>query len=283
MASMLEQMMEEPEELPEDVQEPEAPEVEAASDEVQIVSEAEKEAEKPEKKPAAVPSWRLREETQKRRALEEQIQKMEARFQALQQRLETPQEAPKPPPAYEEDPGAHLMHRLNDHEQTLKAVREREAAQQQQMQEMQVIQTWAQRFTQEEQSFAQERAPDYYDAVSYLRETRMKEYETLGWDPASAKQMIDREAIQIGMDAERRGVSAAERFYQLAKLRGFQGKQPQQDLRRTAENMQRARSLGPSGKPSSRKLTLAEIAQLDDDEFDKLTAGKKWKKLWEQA
>lgn len=278
MAGVLEKMMEPDPEIEVEIEEAPRPEAEA----IEVVEpDPEAKSEPKQKGSAAVPSWRLREETAKRRALEDQIQKMESRFDALQKQIAEPSIPAVPTPRYEEDPGAHLMHRLDSHEQTLKQYQERDVVAARQAEETRGITEWAGRFTQEERAFTEEAAPDYYEAVAHLRESRMKEYQALGWDPASAKTMIDREAIQIGIDADRRGVSAPERFYELAKLRGWAQRQPAPGLQRTAENMKRSTSLGPSGKPTSRKMTLAEIAQLDDEEFDRLTAGKKWRKLWE--
>jgi len=285
MPKSVREIVEEPIEEPVEDTSEETSEVssEAAEAEESGASSAKPEPAPPSPKPKGirVPLAELQAERAKRAVLEAKMQAMESRFESLVSRSEAQQPAAPPIPAYEEDPGGHLRARLEQQERATATWQQQQQQLAQAQQQGRVVQEWAGRFNAEEQAYAAE-TPDYWEAVQYLKDTRMKEYTTLGWDPMSAQAAIQQEAISIGMDAERRGVSAAERFYELAKLRGFAQAAPSPTPQPVAEQRakrQQAQSLGPSGKTAKRP-TLSELAEMDDEDFDKLTEGNNWRKLW---
>lgn len=273
----------EPEQAPEQPPEP----VGAAQAEEPTQDQGEGEEELPQPPEKMVNYGALTEERAKRRELEAQIQKMEERFSQFQERITNPP-APEPEiPAYDEDPGEHLRQRLERTEQAASTLLEQRQAQEASLQEQQALREWAGRFQQNENEFAQSHA-DYYDAANYLRDSRIAEYKAVGWDEAGAQAQILKETVELGLDAERRGISAAERFYELAKVRGYQpgngtapteGSTRQPNLEQIERNMGKAKSLGPSGS-SPRPTTLADLADMDDDSFDKATDGDAWAKMW---
>lgn len=255
----------EPQEEPEEQDEPTAQ-----------ASTPEKPAEPKEEKTVSLSA--LHEERQRRKELQAQIAKMEERFEAFRQSLEKPKEAPAP--SYEEDPGAHLLHEVGTVKKTAEELRAWREQQEQASIQDQTIRQWAQRFNATEQAFSQDH-PDYNDAASYLRNSRLREYKVLGWSEPQAQQALINETIQIGMYAESQGKNPAEVFYTLARDRGYQPKSPEQSastLEKLKKNVERTSTLGPGGK-SNAAPSLADIAAMDDDEFDKAT--ENWAKLWQ--
>ncbi len=220
----------------------------------------------------------LHEERMRRKTLEQQLQKMEERFEQFRSKVETPPEPPAP--AYEEDPGAHLLHEVGKVKQTAEELAKWKQAQQEAYQSQEAAKAYAQHFRQSEQQYASQ-VPDYDDAATFLRQSRIEEYKVLGWSEADAQQAVLKEAFDIAVATEQRGGNPPEVFYTLAKQRGYQRKPKESEssnLERIKENVEKTQSLGSTGSANKRP-TLAQLAELDDEEFDKVTAGDNWAKL----
>lgn len=142
---------------------------------------------------------------------------------------------------------------------------------------------------------------DYNEAIDFLHAGRMAEMKALGYDDQSARYVIGQEAIGISSAAFQQGANPAERFYALAKARGYAAKaadadpKPDADTARNtaalekaadklatiAKGQQASKSLSSAGGASNDALTLEAISAMDMDEFEKIS-DKKWKQLWTQ-
>lgn len=141
---------------------------------------------------------------------------------------------------------------------------------------------------------------DFDEALNYLRTGRFAELKAIGYDDAGAAQVLQQEAIGISSLAMQQGANPAERFYALAKARGYASKAPEttngaaavdptitaaaamtaaaQGLEKLAKAQGAAKSLGQGGGAGSDTLTLEALASMDDDEFDKVKESQ-WKKM----
>jgi|TARA_R110000744_G_scaffold14205_5_gene40568 hypothetical protein len=219
----------------------------------------------------------LSEERGKRKELESKLAQMEGRFQEFMERA-----APKEPeatiPEFDEDPAEHLRMSQEVTQRTVQSLAEQQAQEVEQRYQRQQIDAFAGRLKESEADFAKAN-PSYEDAASFLRDSRKAEYKMLGWQEHEVESKLIEETIMLGIDAERRGISPAQRFYDIAKGRGFQPKagSPVSNLQQVKDN-QGTTSLGSNGV-SPRRATLADLADMNDDEFDKATDGDNWKRL----
>ena len=219
----------------------------------------------------------LAEERGKRKELESKIAQMEGRFQDFVERA-----APKEPdaeiPGFDEDPAEYLRMNQEATQRTVQSISQQQAQEVEQRYQRQQIDAFAGRLGESEADFAKTN-PSYFDAANFLRESRMAEYKMLGWKEHEVQSKITEETVMLGLDAEQRGISPAQRFYDIAKGRGFQAKSgsPVGNLQQVKDN-QGTTSLGSNGV-SPRRATLAVLADMNDDEFDKATDGDNWKRL----
>ena len=219
----------------------------------------------------------LSEERGKRKELESKLAQMEGRFQEFMERA-----APKEPeatiPEFDEDPAEHLRMTQEMTQRTVQSLAEQQAQEVEQRYQRQQIDAFAGRLRESEADFAKTN-PSYEEAVNFLRESRKAEYKMLGWQEHEVESKLIEETIMLGIDAEQRGISPAQRFYDIAKGRGFQSKagSPVSNLQQVKDN-QGTTSLGSNGV-SPRRATLADLADMNDDEFDKATDGDNWKRL----
>lgn len=121
---------------------------------------------------------------------------------------------------------------------------------------------------------------DFGDAFTHLIEGRHKELEMLGvTDKAKREAQISSEARELVRQAQEANQSPAERFYAIAKLRGYAPKAQEQAtdptkgpaaeaIARTAAAQNASLSLkGSGGGGPGGKLSLAALADMSDAEF----------------
>jgi len=258
----------------EDLRDPE-PEVEASADEVDEADEVEA---APEKDDEPRSQKRIRQEIERRKALEDrnrqleqQQQVLEQRFHQLMERMQAPKPAEPEIPEFEEDPAAHLLaqqRKLAEQVQQTQQLTQQQVAAQQHAQQLAAVQ---QRFDAVEQQFAQQH-PDYYQRVEQLKQQRMQMWQQLGHQPAEAMQRVQQEAWQLVMDGLRAGSNPAEVIYGMTAPVAAAAEPPRQA---------RVSSLGSrsKGSNSSRLPTASELAAMSEEEFAKATAGDNWRKI----
>jgi hypothetical protein len=210
---------------------------------------------------------------------------MEDRFNEFRQRMEQQiQQPPKaadaenPYPELDDDPVTNLDQRLKQQEQAVKQQTEAQAQQAQ-------LEQFSRGFQLQEQQFASE-APDYYDAVGFLRNQRQGELKLMGYNDQQAAQLVDAEALNYAITMTQNGVNPVQAFYETARQRGYKGQAPaapaetQVNLQELQANIASAESMGPSGAAPVDGPSLAQLAEMSDDEFESATSGDNWKKLW---
>lgn len=273
----------------------ETPEPETPEPEAEEAAEPEAKAEEPEPKDepeegeeprrSRGASERIRQEVERRKELETKMERMEERFQQLLERSQQPQQQPQPEtpiPSLDDDPAGNFDARLKRAEETQAQYQERLKQEEQHRQYYQQVQQIDTKY-QEDVSRFKEEHPDYMDAMTFLQQSRMEEWQALGLSPLQAEQQLREEALQRTAFLQSNGRSAAEHFYDLARRRGYKHT-PQRneatEIERLAENTKRASSVGSRGA-TPKKLTLADLADLDDESFMKATEGKNWQRLHE--
>ena len=252
----------------------ETPEVEA-TEEAQETSEEVKEEVKEDEKEKHWAINAMHEERERRKEVQAQMNKMEDRFQKLQESM-MPKEPEEPKPDFEDNPAEYLKTELDE-------IKGFKAQAEQQAQITQAQQQFYGDFSKVEQEFS-EKTPDYFDAVKHLYDSRMSEYKTMGYDDNQSYQLAQRDAWNIAQDAINRGKNGAEVFYNLAKTRGYEkGKQTTEkseiETLKEVKEVAKNTGLGASGDTPKGQVSLSDLASMNDDEFDKLTSGDNWRNM----
>jgi len=262
----------------------------AQSDESQSQGESREEGEQRTK---MVPHQALHEERRRRQELQAEIQELKARMQQYEklreelQELRTAAQRQQDQAAeedeaklFEEDPIEALRRRTERMQKMLEETK----GQAEQIQTMTKEQAEQQRFLQEVHTRVQAQAaefqrehPDYTEALNYLVEMRTRELQAIGiTDPAEINEVLQQEALALSMNAIQRGQNAAEAVYNLAQVRGWSPKQQQSvddKLDKLERGQKAARTLSGGSSGKTEDLTLADIENMSDEEFDK---------FWEQ-
>lgn len=271
-----------PEETPAEKPAPEPPV------EVPIEKPTEAPTETPEDKPEAmVPSYRLREETTKREALEDKVSKMNTTFETFKERFKDPPPAPSTP--YDEDPTEHIrqqaeIDRQASTEQVAKLqddIKNFTEEQKQQYAEIQFTQARDSHVTAFKQS-----TPDYDAASDFISEMKSREYKAVG--------IIEKGEIEKGLQGEwnnfaykvmAAGGDPAKAMYELAIANGYKanGSPQKTQAEKTIETIEKGQAVskslagagGGSGDPS-----LEQIANMDEKDLMKVFDDPEgWEKL----
>lgn len=111
---------------------------------------------------------------------------------------------------------------------------------------------------------------DYDDALSFVMDARRKELEILGVSENQIQAELGNHAEELARTALQSNRNPAQLVYDLAKLRGFEAKKVGEKLQAVQKGQESASSLsGASGKEDS-GLSLGDIANMSDDDFDRL-------------
>jgi len=259
-------------------------EVEAPEPEVEATGEAER------KEPQNVP---LAVHMRQREKFERELQEMRRQQAIGQQRLEQlmmmrqqQPPAPEPEPDFETEPADALYHGQRKLQQQIEAMNRQLQQRQQQEQAVTQAQMFHRHVQQDEAQFTEE-APDYEEAVQYMKGIKAREYEAIGLSPQQAQAKVMADAAALARFALSQGSSPARAAYNLAKALGYQqrpagaptgngsGGDPIA-MRKAAQTASRG---GGGSGGSSRTPTFAELANMSDEEFSKLTSGGNWAKL----
>lgn len=227
------------EELPDDDKRVEPPE-EPEKKEVEAKEPEKKEEVKPEVKPAPKEKDRVPLATflEEKNRLQRQLDTERQEREQLKAELEKLKNPPKAAPKYEEDPTGYIKHvtdesaqrviaKLDESQTTLKEVKE--TTQQQQARENE------QRFYNDlqtrEASFVQAN-PDYYEALDYVRQMRVKQLQALnevGMADLSEEAIVEQikqEEMGLALNVMRAGRNPAEVIFKLAGQYGYTKKAP---------------------------------------------------------
>lgn len=231
----------------------------------------------------------MREERQKRQAMEAELSQIKQAIADAKAQRDQPAE-----PSIDEDPVAYFEHQQRQLQAQLEETRQAQHEDQQAREEQQRQHQFITQVQQDEQAFAA-KTPDYFDATEHLRNTRLSQLATIYPDgpqgDAYANQMgyqtaaqlrnahLEQEVSMYANSAYQTGQSPAEVFYNLAKSAGWAAKPaappPQERVQAARAGVERAQSLsggGGSGQGAN-NATVAELADLfmtDPEAADKL-------------
>jgi len=273
---------------PEATPAPEAP----APEPVEPAADADAEPAEPqgEARQKLVPLNALREERERRKALEKQAAERERlyeeRFNALLQRFTAPPAAPAEPqntapplPDPEKDPVGYLIARQEriEHAQReiVQAIVERDQQGAQAQQQQLFVSALQGRTQAMVADFARE-TPDYGQAANFLAEARDRELRAAGWeDPAERRETINNEAIGLAHRAIQMGRNPASIVYELAKQRGYARpaaataatSPAAEKISQIAAGQQQARTLGNVQGSAPPALNFNTVANMSQKEF----------------
>lgn len=235
------------------------------------------------KEEKVVPYGALHEERMERQRLARELkQEREQTAQTMarmNQRLEQLANPPKQIPGVDVDPVANFDHRLNEVSQNQRQILEVQQQRDQQAAQHAAVQRLAGAVVSSVQSFAKDK-PDYQEAINFLDDFRVRELQVFGVPEDQARQQAVQERDTAALQWAHGGQNAAELAYSFAKARGFQGKavqSPAQKIEAQQKGQLAARSLGGGGAVTAGKLTAEAIANMSNEEFEKLSASD-WKK-----
>ena len=247
---------------------------------------------KPDDRPRGDPRVALREERERRRAAEAEVQKarenlaqMAAVLHAMRQQLPKNQQQPEPaeqPPDFNQDPAGYLRYQvetLRNQLSTVNAEIQRRAQLESAQQQFAEAVSTVNRF---ESEFAQSN-PDYYDAVDYMRERLAKKLEITGTPKDQIPGIVAQQMRTFGIVKLRAGQNPAEQIFALAKLEGYTGPRESTSAKLSAVAQGQAGSRGarPSAPATQGKLTPESLAQMSYSELAKLDDDA-WQRAWEQ-
>lgn len=256
-------------------------------------SEDEGQTQDDERRQKTVPLAALDEERHKRKDLQKQLDEIRSQNDQLRatfqrsvenfaERLQSqqqPQQQEPAPPDPDNDPYGHLDYRLKGLES------QQPDPQVLQRQELinNVITTAQTQF----EAFKADH-PESQDALSFLRQARLKEFQAMGMDDATAAQEITNDELNVAINALRAGKNVGQTILNLAAARGFQadqsrgqkqessGKQDQtqtasEKLRAAEQASRQASAARPGGEVmNDMPMGLDELAKIEEGpEFDK--------------
>lgn len=249
-------------------------------------SEPEKTEQPAPRESKMVPIQALDEARHKERAARAEAQRLEKeaaeRFAKLESRLEKLINPPPPIPDYNENPAEHLKVQQElirqEMEKRFEEQDKASASQKEVVERQQVEQQVYSSVVAAEQEFVKS-APDYMQAVDYLRKVTESNLIEMGVDdPGMRAEIIHRQNMDMAAAALSQGKNPAEIAYKVAKNYGFVVKGSGDKQIAQIQKGMESSSLGSGGKSDS-PLNLKAIEQMSDDEFDALLDDKQWKKV----
>lgn len=244
-------------------------------------------AEKKAKPEQEGPVPELIEERKRRQAAEREFNKfkkeadernarLDERLRMLQDAM-TPRQAVRAPDPRTDPAGAfqNLAQRLDKTEGELaEERRQRDETQRQQAAEEEM---WGS-YRKSGREYSKE-VPDFPDAYNYLRQSRINELESMGFDPQTINQTLLQDEYSLAINAQQTGTDPADTIYRWAKARGYAGKAAPAangkptgaaaDLTRMKDAQEASETLSKSGGTpgKSGRITLEDIDALDPDEY----------------
>lgn len=203
--------------------------------------------------------------------------KGQERLEKLAQAIAGKQADSTAPPQFEHDPLGNLKYgtetALNTVQELKQWKEQQEAEQKQRVQ----FESFRSAVNSREQDFAKDH-PDYWQAAEHVVKAQKEMLELYGVPPEQLNAALAQQISAIAANALRAGKNPAEVTYELAKRQGFRAGQKQPDIATLAKGVEAAKTV-PSGKESFSEMSLEALAQMADEDFDKLVDDPvAWKK-----
>lgn len=223
----------------------------------------------------------LQESRQREKDARASMARMEALFQKSMERPQ-PQQQQAPAkttpeiPAYDQDPLGHTKAQLDRAMATIDELKGNFQQRTQQQDEQSRTQSTLETYGRHVSTFKRQ-TPDYDDAFQYLMDTRDKELSFVHEDPTERTNRIQYEEGYLAAAAMRQGKNPAQVFYEMAKVRGYKGKQPaieENKIERLTKGQQASRSNAGGKVADGDDISLEKLADMDPDspEYDKAWA-----------
>lgn len=256
----------------------------------------------PQKPPKGfVPHQALHEERMRRQERDREVRELQEKFQSLaslkdeleEMRRESQQRTKKEDfeSKFNEDPiealrlqQEEIRNKIAEYEGKIEQDQHLTEEQRQQQQQFAELQKQVREMTLE----FEEQNPDYSQAFTHYLQSRTSELQAIGvTDPVEIQQALDQELVALSYNAMQRKTNPAEWVYNLAKAKGYtkpaeNAPQPEpdpqkgDDMQKAMDRLQKgaeaAESLSGGAGPDSGGLSLADIENMSDEEFDKLWA-----------
>jgi hypothetical protein len=267
----------------------------------EVVKEPPPEPEKPAA-PQVVPlAVHIRQRERYEREQAELRRVVEDGNKRLQQLMETI----SPPPAPVDrntDPLGATLQEMDSLRGDIKETKEMLQRRQQEETQRSQINAFQNAVIADEQEFVKQ-ADDYPQAITYVKDMKFREYVALGLDAQQAAARVQQDAFALAQHAFQQGQSPSELAYRMSAALGYkraaakaaaaqqedelatapvQKTQAEQAVEMRAAGGQRSKGTGGAASTGG-AMTFAELANLDNEEFAKMTAGKKWDRLFKGA
>lgn len=261
------------------------------------------------------------QERERRKVAEKELRQTREQMATLQGRLDVLAQMAQQHPAAQQaqaeqpraieipdvnvDPIGHFQAKSQYLEETVAKLTQYVDQQQQQSQVQNNTQRLMQIAADHERSFMQER-PEYKDAANFLRESRDRELQLMGYgDPGQRQAIIQNDVVGIAAQALQNNRNFAEVAMQMAEARGFrhqaaaapapmaatpqipapatpQAPSAEQRLQQVARGQETTQSLGQAaGSGSAAPLSAERLARMSDAEFEAAIKGKDWRDIME--
>lgn len=233
-----------------------------------------------------------REERERRRELQRQVDAMNQRWQQMVERMQQgqQQQPPQQPtaeskpdqeievPDFNEDPIGHLRAKNELLERQLQDVTAERSQRQQAVQQMQQFETLRTNVQQLETEFAKNTA-DYGDAVGFMYDQVRRMGVAMGYPESQLDGIVSQTAMDITVRALQQGKNPAQAAYEAARAMGWSGPQPAAEEGEPAPSAPRERPKPPTslsgvaGKRTTAGVpSLDAISKMEPAEFDEFWA-----------
>jgi len=223
----------------------------------------------------------LHEERSRRKAEREGREAAERERDELKRQLQQFAQKQKEP-SFDEDP-VEALRRENDQIKQILIAQANKAV------EHNENNAYWNRVKESELAFKQDK-PDFDDAIKFLASSRLDELKDLGWSEQEASKVLADEIRWISDKAYSDEVNPAERFYSLAKRRGFKAEPVEEKVELSSEvndkldriekGIKTNRQLPPSSKSVKQDLTAEALADMNVDALSNLHGQTEFDKAW---
>lgn len=237
----------------------------------EVVPEAEKppEPEKPSKPPEGyVPHQALHAERLKAKRLEAELQEERKFKQTIAQRLEAFNKPEVKEPDPNEDPAGAIIHEVRANRQEVAEIRKQAEERDRRFGEDRQRQEMERRWAAASQNFATKQ-PDFAQAYDFLFREFIEDLRLVGYDESQVEKVAGGYWQDVVAAAQRDGINPAERFYDLAKRRGYKASSKTETI---ANGMKATSPLSGAGGKAPANHTPEYLANCSQREFDEIMA-----------
>lgn len=186
-------------------------------------------------------------------------------------------------PKFEDDPAGALKHENELLKNQITEINAKLAKQAEAGDSQNKMQQFASFVTAREQAFSKEQ-PDYFKAAEYVAEVWRDEFREAGYKDEEIPQLVFGKSLAVTNKAAQSQKDPAATIYNIAKRYGFTAKQqddPKKEevkgeskLEQIKRGVEVSKTGGGGNGPDD--LSLASLAQMDDEQIEKLVSDKDW-------